>query len=186
MRKALMSVAVAGLAACGSPAKKEAAQATGCEAAARSTLTFSDSARPDTVEARAFGPSCENATMVITVRNGDGVILHAKAQPMGASGVSAGPVSPEQALTVLQTWVALSPEKSSVAPAWPTGLARPEPPSADTLAETDLIRDMYEDIRKQDVPVACYALGLKGKTCLFARPSPNGPVVGEFYHVHAD
>jgi hypothetical protein len=186
MRKTLMFLAICCLASCGGPAKKNADGLVGCEAAARSTLTFTDPARPDTVEARAFGPSCANATMVLTVRNSEGAILHTTAQPMAAAGLGAGPISPEQAMTILQAWVALKVEKSSAAPEWMTGELRPQPPGPDALAESDLIRAMYEDIRKQDVAMACYARGLKSKTCLFSRQSPDGPVVGELYHVHAD
>jgi hypothetical protein len=166
------------------PAPQNAAQ-DGCEAAARRTLTFSDPAKPDVLEARAFGPSCELATMVVTLRAADGAILHTYAQPVVAAILPGSALPPEQSLTLLEAWVAVTPTTTAQAPDWRADKSRPNPPGERTRIETWLTRTEYSDIRRAGGPMICYARTQGTQTCLYSRPSPAGAVVADSYHTHA-
>ncbi len=153
LRTLLLLVAVVALTAC-APAPRR------CDLAQMHAVTFSSAQAPDIVEARAVGPDCAHAVALLTLRGADGAVHWAWAAPLyptfGDAFAPRGDApTREEVSAFLTRWAALTPARTSAAPAW-----REE-------VETPLPRALYDDIRARDAPMLCLLSGVARETCLY-------------------
>lgn len=153
--------------------------ATGCARGATHELVWTDAAAPDTVTARADGPTCAQAVVTFVARNAKGDPLWAFASTyydMVAGGIppeGASPVSNEEMDAFLASWANVTAGRASELPAWREGIATLTE-SADTFAyHTPFEREAYEMLRGRDLPMICYAAAVEGVQCLVVDPFSN-------------
>jgi hypothetical protein len=166
MRNLALACAMLLLGACG----QDGGAPSRCDRAAAHAVTWS-AAAPDRVSARAEGPSCAQATVTLTVRNGSGDPLWAFASSYremvigGAPPEDSAPVSAEDMDRFLAAWADVSVMGSAALPQW----------SAD--ARTDFQREQYEALRARDLRTICYAAGVTASQCLVIDPATNAPAM---------
>jgi len=158
-------------------APEAAAEQTGCDIVQTRTIALTSTTAPDTIEARALGPDCDHAVIVLTFRAADGRALHAyaDAQPwFDASIDTSTGITREQMTTFLSAWATVTPETAQKLPDWKAG--RDVLQSEDAMGyyvSSPLDREVYTDLRKRNVPIACYAVGREGQKCIAFDPTNN-------------
>ncbi len=166
------------LAACGG----ETQRAAGCAREAQHQLTWSSPDAPDTVTARAEGPTCRQATVTLSIRDAQGNPLWAFAAPYHILKAGDGPLDETFAAvdaaemdTFLARWADLSVQNTSDLPQWRDGEARL---SGETFAYyTALEREAYEMLRARDLAMACFAAAAESTTCLIIDPFSRAPAM---------
>jgi hypothetical protein len=191
MRGWLLAGIALWLTACAPAAEKEdatpvveTASAAGCNLTASAAIALTGASAADMIEARAFGPTCAQATLVFTVRDSTGAVIHADAMAASDSipPTATAPLDTSGVQSFIDAWARPEVVNASTAPAWAEGAARPGG-DGDPLILTDMIRPMYEDVRKQNLKLICYLSGASEKTCLYAKST--GGVVEIMYRMRA-
>jgi hypothetical protein len=141
-----------------------------CDLAASNEITFSNATAPDAITARAFGASCDQAVLLLVVRDGQGAPLWTwsgvLAQRFG-DVFSAG--SEERVASFLAQWVQADAATTQAAPEWNELMA----------GQTTLDQLTYEDIRARDLPMLCHFSATARQICVFWEPAAGA--AGLFY-----
>jgi hypothetical protein len=194
MSRWLLAFAALALAACApapqqsapvalpAPAVAAPAPFAACLAQASRTLDFTGPQSQDRLEAIAYGPSCETAIIVLSLRKADGAALWAAAAPysqMSVADAALPPASPDILRQFLETMLAGARITSAAnAPEWPTD--RPEPAQEETaFEETQLPREFYALLKARRAPMACLPFGHHSQTCLYYDAASDG--AGELF-----
>lgn len=152
-----------------------AAEPEGCDIVQTRTVALTSTEKPDTVEARALGPDCDHAVILLTVRAADGRALHAyaDAQPWFEAEIDTSKgITRAQMTTFLSEWATITPETAQRLPEWKAGRDVLQPEDAmGYYVSSPLDREVYTDLRKRNVPIACYAIGREGQKCIAFDPS---------------
>jgi hypothetical protein len=126
-----------------------------------------DAEPPTLIQASAFGPSCQETTARLIVRQGfDGPVLLERRVP--ADSFIAKPLevrNPDQLRQQLVDWVTIDKGGTPDMPAWPQGAAN-LPAQGATAASTKLDRANYEALRDKDLPLVCYKVAATLANCL--------------------
>lgn len=168
------------LAACGPREAREHAGVEGCALSATHEIAWSADGAPDTVTARAEGPTCAQAFVTLTIRGAQGEPLWAYASTHyamtagdGALPADAPAVSNEAMSEFLRNWANIAVQHSNELPAWREGEAGPR---GETFGyHTDFPRDAYEMLRERNLTMACYASGAEAVECLVIDPFSHAP-----------
>jgi hypothetical protein len=160
------------------------APAAGCALSATHQVTWSDSAAPDTITARAEGPSCAQATITLAARNAHGDPLWAFASTYtrmkageGAPPDSATPVANAEMEQFLAGWADVTEQRTAQLPQWRTDAATLTA-SVETFSySTPFPREAYEMLRARDLPMICYAAGVEDSQCLVIDPASHAPAL---------
>ncbi|MDX2277572.1 MAG: hypothetical protein NW206_19150 [Hyphomonadaceae bacterium] len=179
-----MRVLIAGLLAVLATAcseQREPRTAESCARTATRQVTWSGQA-PDTVTARADGPTCAQAVVTFTIRNADGDPLWAFASThhdMIVGGYSTDPaaVSPEEVDRFLASWVDVTVNSSADLPAWPEGVESLSAAVEGISYFTELDREAYEMLRTRNLPQLCFAASVSSSQCLIMDPLSNAPLM---------
>jgi hypothetical protein len=180
MRSAAIFALLALLAAC---AQEPPRQSGACALSAESQFSFSNSDAPDAAIANAFGPSCDQAVVVLTLRNSAGdplwthvgtyhFMVHGGPPPPGAAPASAADVQ-----AFLDAWANVSVTTSAALPAWAEGAARPGEEGQPFAYVTPFDRETYERLRAQDLAQICFAAGAETSRCLVIDPATRTPAL---------
>jgi hypothetical protein len=141
-----------------------------CDLTAVHEISFTNAAEPDSITARSFGQSCDQAVILFVVRDAEGAPLWswtgALAQRFGET-FSAD--DREAVQDFLARWVQASLETTRSAPEW----------NALAAGQTTLDQLTYEDIRARDLPMLCHFSATARQTCAFWEPAAGA--AGLFY-----
>lgn len=161
IRIALLALAVA-VAACTSQER--------CDLTAVHEVSFTNTAAPDSITARSFGASCDQAVILYVVRDGEGAPVWSwtgtLAQRFGAI-FSAD--DREAVRDFLARWAQASVATTQTAPSW----------EVLSVGQTTLDQLTYEDIRARDLPMLCHFSATGRETCVFWEPVAGA--AGLFY-----
>jgi hypothetical protein len=152
----------------------------GCERSHERQLTFSKSARADTLAVRATGPSCGRVSIVVTLRDGSHRLLWnertylAQVESDQLPGEPANDVPFEHVIAAVEHWVSV--ENTSEAPPWPDGASRSGRPQPGTQYDTKLDRRRYERIRAARAAMVCIPIGPESAHCIAIDPATRKPV----------
>lgn len=181
MRVLICGLLAMALGACGEQTQQNAE--SGCARSATHEVDFTAADTPETVAARAEGPSCAQAFVVLTVRNSEGDPLWITSNTYydlaeGGVPLEPEPVSDERMDEFLQELANVSMLKSGELPAWPEGAAS----LAESITEgfayyTELPRESYEMLRERDLPMLCYAAAMEASHCIVMDPLSNAPIM---------
>jgi hypothetical protein len=180
MRAIVFGLAALALAACGE--RREAAQGPGCDVRAEHAVRFSNDAADDVITARAEGPSCAQATVMLTLRNAEGDALWAFASTYNdmAYGGAPAPDAPapaaEDVERFLTGWADFTTMRSGELPEWREGAASLAENVEGLSYETPFNREAYEMLRGRDLPTLCYAAGMEASQCLIIDPATHAPI----------
>ncbi|HWA01205.1 MAG TPA: hypothetical protein VG841_12915 [Caulobacterales bacterium] len=181
MRFLCVAAALA-LAACGRPAPAPhiAAPGVGCTREYMHRVAFSDVSAPDTITARAEGPSCAQAVVTLTIRaaNGDPLWVFAETYAVMQGGEAASRLAPaaiDRLDEFLMSWADVTIKTTGDLPEWRAEAA--------TLAEsvqgmsyaTPFDRDSYERFRRQNLRDLCFAVGPESSQCIIMDPASHAP-----------
>lgn len=153
------------------PRAETAAAPTGCAVRETRTLEFSAPAPAlDQIDVHAFGPTCAQATVTVTLRNANGDALWARAEPyaqLTLTDPSMPAASPEIMRQTLATMLAGARlDRTSSAPDWPA-----EQPSLavedGALNETQLPREFYLQLRARALAMLCIPFGQETESCIY-------------------
>lgn len=164
------------------PATPKADTLHACSVLSARTVAFTAPDAQNRLEAHAFGPSCQGATVVVTLRDAQGHALWAQAEPytqLATYDPSMPPATPEILQQFLDTMlVSARMVRTAEAPEW-----TPDRPSLaleeGVLDETRLPREFYLQLRVKNLPMLCVPMGQHAQSCLFFDPASDG--VGELY-----
>jgi hypothetical protein len=176
--RTLVLAASLALTACGG----EPPRAGGCAREAQHQFTWSNPSAPDTVTARAEGPTCRQAMVTLAIRDARGNPLWAFAAPYHILKAGDGPLDETFAAVdeaemdaFLSRWADLSVQNTGELPQWREGEARL---SGETFAYyTELEREAYEMLRGRDLAMACFAAAAESTTCLIVDPLSRAPAM---------
>jgi hypothetical protein len=142
---------------------------TGCATTTvTGTIALSSEAAADTVEARAFGPSCAQAAVLLTIRDPEGRLLLTFAAPYKQMVFAETPDAPVDAQAVqafLVSWADVSVGTTGGNVEWPQGQDSLNAPDGPTLYGTDLARDFYMQLRSENLRQVCVATAFEGAGC---------------------
>lgn len=108
-------------------------------------------------------PRCDEAVLVLTVRDRQGSVLHAYAAPFAQLSQGA---SPSALRATLERWASAVIDDASAAPAW-SGPAGAYPEAFGPNGSTPLIKSTYEGVRAQKRPRLCYPTSYEATACLY-------------------
>lgn len=143
-----------------------------CEGSAASTW----SPRPGQtyfIEARAIGPSCDDAVIALVVRTGEGAPLHAWASPahylFGFQDLK-GETDMAAALAEFIDPARGGLSSTADLPDWPEGADHP-PGEFPFLPDPDIDRLTYLSLRESALPVFCHVQGMESLACVAFDPA---------------
>jgi hypothetical protein len=165
--------------ACG---QQQGVSSAGCARSATHEVTWSNALAPDTITARAEGPTCAQAVITLTIRNARGDALWAFAATHfamttgdGATPEDTPAVSEMEVDEFLTAWADVTQRRTGELPQWSAG-ASSLTESAETFSyDTPFERDVYEMLRARDLPALCFAAGAESSQCLIIDPASNAP-----------
>jgi hypothetical protein len=170
------------LAACGQPhTPAQAAQA--CAREATHEVVWTTEGAPDTVTARAEGPSCAQAVVTMTIRNASGDPLWAFASPyfdltLGGVGPEGAPdVMGEEMDTFLAGWANVSVMQTGELPEWRADAATLTESVQGMAYDTPFDREVYEAMRARNLTMICYAAAAEASQCLIVDPASHSPTM---------
>lgn len=187
MRLALIGLAALTLGACGQERGDDAATAA-CALGASREIAWSNPEPQDSVSARAEGPSCGQAALVLVVRNsaGDPLWTYASTYRLLTAGdavplESAPEITAEDVQSFLDAWADVTLMNTSRLPEWRADAATLSE-SAETFAyDTPYDREAYEMLRTRDLPMLCYAAGAESSQCVIIDPASRQPALMAAY-----
>ncbi len=139
----------------------------GCAAFASGTWPIG--AAGYTIEGRAFGADCADATAVLVIRNNGSPVYQSALATPWVLGL-AGAMTPDAMTEALSAWVAPSgPNTTGALPAWAQGTEGPEAAEFPFVPHENWTQENYEQLRTQNLPMFCFAAGLESARCLVAR-----------------
>jgi len=178
MRRIFIGIAALALSGCGQP---QNALQSACARSATHEAAWTNAEAPDTIIARADGPSCLQAVVTLTIRNAQGDPLWTVASTYyqmtagGAAPADAAPVSAESMDAFLEGWAEVTLSTSGSLPAWLENQTLTQ--SATTFSYvTPLDRDGYEMLRERNLAMLCYASAVATTQCLVIDPLTNAPI----------
>ncbi len=180
MRLALLMFAAVTLCACG-PQRESAT--TGCARTATHQVTWTNPDAPDSIQARADGPSCLQAVVTFVARNADGDPLWAFASTYydmtagGAAPEGAAPVSAADMDRFLNAWAQVTQMRSSELPEWRSDAATLTESATTFAYDTPFDRETYEVLRARNLPMICYAAAAEATQCLIVDPASHAPAM---------
>ncbi|MBI1186819.1 MAG: hypothetical protein GC206_05715 [Alphaproteobacteria bacterium] len=170
---ALAFLALSGCASTTAPATPDDAAgllAAGCRAEAAQTWRPLGTGDPFTINAVARGPSCPQATAILTVRNPQGDVVwtesYAVAQVMTLADSHQN--SPELA-QAMAAWIdpnTINLKLTRDLPDWPEGAEAPMAGEFPFYPETFVDRTEYLRMRNTLFPIYCYVQGMESIACL--------------------
>ena len=180
MRWLLSFVFAVSVAACARAPATTSAE--GCALTATHETSWSNPASPDTVTARADGPSCSQAILTVSIRNARGDALWAYARTYlemtagdGVAPEDAAAVSADEMAATLRGLANVTQQTTRALPEWRADAATLTE-SAETFAyETPFERDVYEMLRGRDLAMICLAAGAAASECLIIDPASGAP-----------
>lgn len=186
MRLIALGLAALLLSACGQGTSKHATAAgsdSGCARSATRQVVWSSPGAPDTITARAEGPTCQQAVVLFVVRNAQGDPLWSFASTY--YDMTTGGVAPENAPAVsgaeadrfLHGWANVTVQRSSQLPEWRAGAASPGVGDRPLTYSSPFPRETYEALRRRDLRMICYAAAVTATQCLVVDPSSNAPAM---------
>ncbi|MGE0739797.1 MAG: hypothetical protein AB7O98_00520 [Hyphomonadaceae bacterium] len=182
MRLLFGGVAALALCACGQ--SNNAASTEACARSVTQSVEWTNPGAPDTITARADGPSCAQAAVTFVIRNANGDPLWAFASTyfdMTAGGVppeGAPPVSIEEMDRFLSGWATVELQQSGAfLPEWREGAATLTESATTFAYDTPFERDAYEMLRARDLRTLCYAAAVEAVQCLVVDPLSNAPTM---------
>jgi hypothetical protein len=182
MRRIFLGAAALLLSACGQPAQIASTQQAECVRSAIHQVVWTNQDAPDTITARAEGPSCVQAIVSLVVRNASGDPLWqfiSTYHDMTAGGVApadAPAVSREQVDRFLAGWANVTVQTSAQLPEWRAG-ATSVGSNGGLIYSTAFSRETYEALRQRGLRMICYAAAVDATQCLVIDPGTNAPVV---------
>lgn len=182
MRSILMSLVALALAGCGDGQDTSSPVADGCGRVVTREATWSNADAPDTITARAEGPTCAQAAVILTIRNANGDPLWAFADgyfrlTRGDIPLEGLPeVTNEQIDTFLDGWANVSVSRSGELPEWREGAASLSASAQTFSYDTPFDRETYEMLRGRNLAIICYASAPEGTECLIIDPASNEPI----------
>lgn len=136
-----------------------------CDLSAAHTLAFTGPATEDEITAQAFGPSCDKAVGLLTIRSAEGFPIWSWSAPLSHRfGEVFAPDDREHMQDFLERWSTPALAATGEAPAW-ADLA----PSQTTLDQLT-----YDDIRARGLPMLCHYSATARQTCVFWEPAAGG------------
>jgi len=183
MIRFVVLAAVLALSACGERPAPQSAANDACTREATHQVTWSNAAAADVISARAEGPSCTQAVVLLTLRNARGDALWTIANTfydMTAGGVppeDAPATAPQDVDRFLAAWVDATQLRSSQLPEWREGMSRPGEGVEALGYHSWFERDVYEAMRARDLPLLCFAVAAEGVQCLMMDPASHAPSV---------
>jgi hypothetical protein len=187
MRLLALGLAALLLSACGrhnaETAKTAAQSGPGCARMATRQLVWTNPDAPDTITARADGPTCRQAVVQFAARNADGDPLWTFASTYhdmtagGAAPADAPAVSDEQMDRFLQGWANVTAQRTRQLPEWRSGATSPGAGERALAYSTPLTRETYQALRERDLRMICYAAAVSATQCLVVDPSTNAPTM---------
>ncbi len=176
-----LSLCLAALALSGCERGNDSPTSAGCALSAAREIVWSDESEPDSIVARADGPTCAQAVVTLILRDAQGnplwahVSTYVEMKHGGAPAEGAGQVDAEEMNTFLANWADLSQANTEALPEWRADAASLSA-SADTFAyDTPFERDVYESLRTRRLPMLCYAAAVEASTCLIIDPANDAP-----------
>jgi len=158
MRLALLAIAAV-LAGCG------LREAMRCNVSVTQDLALSAADAPETVTARAIGPSCDKAVGILTIHDGEGHPAWAWATPLPrAFGDAFAEADEADMREFLTRWARPTVTTTQSAPRW----------EELTPGQTTLDRLTYDDIRARNLPMLCHSTGTGRELCAFWEPAAGG------------
>ena len=137
----------------------------GCAAFARGLWPMG--AGGPTLEARAFGPDCDSATVVLVVVGQAGPLYQAAFAANRVFGL-ADADTPAQMTEALSAWITPQGARTTgELPPWPVGAEGPEG-EFPFVPHPGVPRETYEDMRAVNQPVFCFPQGMESMRCLRA------------------
>jgi hypothetical protein len=153
IRMALLALAVT-VTACAPQAR--------CDLTAVHEISFTNGTTPDSVTARTFGASCDQAVILYVVRDADGAPVWSWTGILGQRFGEVFSANDREAIRdFLARWAQASVATTQSAPRWDTLLA----------GQTTLDQLTYEDIRARDLPMLCHFSATARETCVFWEPA---------------
>jgi hypothetical protein len=180
MHRFAIVLAALALAACG---QQSAEPQSACARTATHEVTWTNADAPDTMTARADGPSCAQAVVTFVARNAGGDPLWAFASTyynMTAGGVApdgAPPVSDEAMDQFLAGWANVTVSSSGELPEWRADAATLTESASVFAYDTPFDRETYEMLRGRDLAMICYAAGVEATQCLIVDPLSYAPTM---------
>jgi hypothetical protein len=124
--------------------------------------------RPLKVEAFAHGGRCDQAVVMLVVRDADGAPLWTDSR-VGAfvmlfSGVKTG----REMQSALSSWIRQDHQLKSAAnlPPWPVGAEQPSFGEFPFIPDEGVDRATYEAARNSRLPLFCYVQGMESMACV--------------------
>lgn len=182
MRILAVSLIALALCACVQREPRERA-ADGCALSAAHEVTWSSETHPDTITARADGPTCAQAVVSFTIRNHAGDPLWAFAATyydMTSGGIppeGAPAVTKEQMDAFLAGWANVTLARSGALPEWKEGAASLGDSVTEMSYSTAFPRETYEALRQRNLPEICYAAAVEATQCLIIDPASHAPAM---------
>lgn len=180
MRALFLAAAVLALGAC---ADQQPSANAGCARAASQEVTWSSDAAPDTVTARADGPTCGQAIVTLAVRNAAGDALWAFSSTYydltagGAPPEGAAPVSGDEIDRFLAGWANVTMSTSGELPEWREDAATLTESATTFAYDTPFDREIYEMLRQRNLRTLCFAAAVEATQCLIVDPASNTPAL---------
>jgi hypothetical protein len=141
----------------------------GCERSASHDVSFTSPNAEDVIETRSFGPRCDMAVIVWTLRADGGRVLWTHSLPYEALATAQDLTSVPAMDAFLQRWAQVSVDDTAASPAWPAD-AELLPAEWGPLGGSMFPQPTYETIRDQRLPRLCMRMGERETTCLFYDP----------------
>ncbi|MBL8535950.1 MAG: hypothetical protein JNM59_00950 [Hyphomonadaceae bacterium] len=136
-----------------------------CDMSSERTLAFSAPEASDVLVARAEGPSCDKAIVVLSLRSEEGYPLWTWATTLShAFGDVFAPGDREAVQDFLNRWIEVDLSTTTQAP--PFAMLEDGATTLDQLT--------YDDIRARDLPMLCHYSGTSAQVCVFWEPAAGG------------
>jgi hypothetical protein len=133
-----------------------------CDLTAVHEISFTNANASDSITARSFGESCDQAVILYVVRDGEGAPVWSWA---GALAQRFGEIFSAEDRDAVQDflarWVQANVTTTQSAPTWDALMA----------GQTTLDQLTYEDIRARDLPMLCHFSATARETCVFWEPA---------------
>jgi hypothetical protein len=141
-----------------------------CDLTAVHEISFTNPTTTDSMTARSFGPSCDEAVVLLIMRDAEGAPIWSWTGVLAQRfGEVFSPDDRDAVQDFLAHWVQASVATTQTAPAWDALMA----------GQTTLDQLTYEDIRARDLPMLCHFSATARQTCVFWEPAAGA--AGLFY-----
>lgn len=141
-----------------------------CDLTAVHEISFTNTTAPDTITARSFGAGCEQAVVLLVVRDAEGEPVWAWTGALAQRfGVIFSAEDDDAVQDFLARWVQARVATTQAAPQWNELMP----------GQTTLDQLTYDDIRARDLPMLCHFSATAREACVFWEPAAGA--AGLFY-----